>query len=326
MVEQTELFLDDEAGLYKDLTEITHDINRFGQEYVIENDFLKYSIYKLLNTFDPKREEHISQTRFYKLLFLLHTDLKKVGVDIQLPYFWYLHGDVVMTSFLPADVFEIKDKGEWKAILPTSPPLNLKIDEGKLRIINYHIEKLQGQFQYVKTKEIIKIVYKRAPYGFQREYKYFIKFVDSQIRFRGITSRSWGVPDERLYDSQFDLLRTTFPKNDFSELYTSFLQWELFTKYQLKQIDKIPKEPTIALISKFWKIFSEGLKFRCYENLPAWLIEHWKKEYPSQVNGFSKYLRNYKDFFYSKLYTQTNEFDDLTDVYNESARQLINEV
>lgn len=326
MGDQIELFLNDESGLNKDLTEITQHINKFGREYVVENDLLRYSIYKLLDTFDPKREEYISQIRFYKLLFLLHDDLKKVGVDIQLPYFWYLHGDVVMTSFLPADVFELKDKRGWKAILPTSFPSNLNIDAGILRTINYHIETLKKPFQYVKTKEIIKAVYKRAPYNFQREYKNFIFLVNNQFKFRGITSKFWGAPDDRLYDNQFDSLRATFPENDFPELYTPFLQWELFTKYQLKQKERLLKEPTVTLINKFWNIFSEGLKFRCYENLPGWLIDHWKKEYPPQVNAFNKYLRNYREFFYSKLYNQTREFDDLTDAYNETARLLINKV
>ncbi len=324
MVDQTELFLDDEIGLHNDLIEITHNVNRFGQEYVIENDLLRYSIYKLLDTFDPKREEYISQIRFYKLLFLLHTDLKKDGVDIQLPYFWYLHGDVVMTSFLPAEVFRLKDKRGWKAIVPASFPSNLKIDSSKLRTINYHIGKLKEQFQYAKTKEIIKTVYKRAPYDFQREYKKFIILIDIQFKFKGITSKFWGSPDERLYDNQFDSLRATFPENDFPELYTLFLQWELFTKYQLKQIDRLPKEPTIVSINKFWKIFSEGLKFRCYENLPQWLIEHWRNEYPAKVDAYNNYLKNYKMFFYSKLYNQTDEFDDLSEVYNESVRLLIN--
>ena len=326
MGDQIELFLNDELGLNKDLTEITQQVNKFGREYVIKNDLLRYSIYKLLDTFDPKREEYISQIRFYKLLFLLHSDLKKVDVDIQLPYFWYLHGDVVMTSFLPADVFELRDKGAWKAILPTSFPSNLNIDGRVLRIINYHIEALKKSFQYEKTKEIIKAVYKRAPYDFQREYKNFIFLVDNQFRFRGITSKFWGAPDDRLFDNQFDSLRAIFPENDFQELYLPFLQWELFTKYQLKQKDRLPKEPTITLINKFWNIFSEGLKFRCYENLPGWLIDHWKKEYPHKVNAFNKYLGNYREFFYSKLYNQTREFDDLTDAYNENVRLLLNKV
>jgi len=56
------------------------------------NFLLEYRIDSLLKTFNPYRKPMMKQYHFYKLMNLLDTRLKKQGMDIKLPEYWYKYG------------------------------------------------------------------------------------------------------------------------------------------------------------------------------------------------------------------------------------------
>ncbi len=56
------------------------------------NFLLEYAIDSLLKTFNPERKPVMLQFHFFKLMNLLDTRLRKQGVDIELPGYWYKYG------------------------------------------------------------------------------------------------------------------------------------------------------------------------------------------------------------------------------------------
>ena len=135
----------------------------------IKNLYLEYVIYKLLSEFDLN---YMSKTRFYKILYLIYKLLKRRGIDIQLPYFWYLHGVVVSERALPVTINYHNSDGIKHTPRPIPKP-EKDIDQKTEEIISETIKLAKELYEQKNTEELIDEVYKDAPLEFQRVFREF---------------------------------------------------------------------------------------------------------------------------------------------------------
>ena len=311
MIEANAVFAESEKkGSLSDLLEFNRDWNLLGNpDYHVNDDKLAYSINGLIREFDPYNKGIISQTRFYKLLYLLSYNLENEGIDIKLPYFWYRYGPVVPIHFLPKDIIEIRPtnwgKHSGKAVL-----LRNRIAFNSLRSdkdsIDNAIKMLWEKYHGSKTDKIVLDAYATAPYEFQRRYKDFYKFISYKVNYRQIIGLV-----QKLKENE-DIIRLenaveSFDESEFAEAYDDLLQWRLITKYSIQELGTIDSVFMMGLSSIYWdRLFCKFLQTKKYNNLPSRLVRTWQRSLPNSSKEFKKEFKILEYKFYSKVYKPTD--------------------
>ena len=321
-------FSDSETkGSLSDLQEFNSELILIGNPtYHINEDILAYSIVNLIREFDPQKEGTISQTKFYKLLYLLSNDLENDGVDIKLPYYWYRYGPVVPINFLPEGILELRPiawaKYSGKAVMLRKheafnlhSPLKESIDDA--------IGSLSEQYRDQKTSKVVLDAYATAPYEFQRKYKEFIKHISYKIKFRQIISLV-----QQLRENE-DVVRLedaidSFDGSNFAEPYSELLQWRLLTKYSIQQLNSIDPSFMIDLSNIYWdKLFCRYLRIQKNKNLPQALIRKWQKDLPNLSKEYEREFKALECQFYQRVYKPTNiPSNNTRDAYCECIKSM----
>ncbi len=276
---------------------------------------LEYSVLKLLSLFDEEKEGRMSKTRLNKLLLLLYKNLKEKDVDIRLPYFWYLYGDVVAYDLMPP-CFEIVPKGSWEAVLPTKPLPEIGTRAGS--IIDREVKRLARR-KYQKTAKITKEVYTDAPLNFQRSFKELREALEKRSTVRPLDHylRDFGEVIS-FFDVRLDKLLLEFPAERFDDLYPLFASWEGLIRYLLKNV---PDEKDLAadLSEYFWRLFAKKLRVEFNENIPEDVVARWVDSYQTNRARFERELYDFKRIFYERHYQPSEK----SEKYNKILRPLL---
>jgi hypothetical protein len=182
----------------------------------VSRERLSFTIYNILRQLDPKKDGYISLTRFHKIAYLVHRDVqKKYGINTGLPWHWYLFGPVVELSECPSEVYELKGyQGEEQRVFFHSTPRAGKVPESEKRAI---LEVIDGwRDRYLKTPQIVDIVYGDLEVGFLKE----LKDLESAI---GNLPKDGLVPPSALL-SELDRIRDLYPQEDYEESFAAFLR------------------------------------------------------------------------------------------------------
>jgi hypothetical protein len=309
------------AFVDKELKGSLIDVQEFNKDWValgsprchISDDGLAYSISALISAFDPYNEGKISQTKFYKLLYILSANLKNKGIDIKLPYFWYRHGPVVPYSFLPEDIIELhsmnwsKHQGKLVVLRKREFPA---VAANKKETIDDAVAALLEQYNETKTPKIVSDVYATAPYNFQRDYKEFIKHIDNKIKYRDIIC---SVQDLKIKEDIARLEKAVnfFDETQFPQIYDNLLQWKLIMKYSINQLAAIDLAFASRLSNIYWdELFCMFLKVKEYQYLPERLIAKWQRDLQIAQDEYESHFKKIEEQFYSSIYHPTTSLDN----------------
>ena len=311
------------AGNIIDLEEFNRDWRTIGvPDYRINDETLAYSINAILHDFDPNNWGIISQTKFYKLLYLLSDNLKKDGIDIGLPHYWYRYGPIVPYFILPEDVL-IRDQKNWGTAVIMGHRRRFELSQSLKEVIDNEVKALWDQYHELKTKKIVLDVYKKAPYEFQRKFKDFIIHIDIKIRLRQ------SVPSYPLKERE-DIRRLedaidSFEELEFPQIYDDLLQWRLITKYSIEQLSYIDLTFLNRVTNIYWDmLFCKYLRVKTTENLPQNLSRKWERDLPESAEIFRKEFKDLECYFYSNIYRPTCRISkNMRTAYCDCIRSLL---
>ncbi len=187
--------------IFREFVEIEFEEELFSLPGVrkVNNLYLAYTIFRILKEFDSR---FMSKTRFYKILFLVYQRLRKRGINIQLPYFWYRWGNVICEPSLPITI-EYVHHGDRQIPQIMQKPEN-GLEEDKKKKIDEIVKLAKQDLERKTVDELIDEVYKFAPTKFQKEFREFKKYLDQG----NIVNASLKISD----------LFGSFPKDEFEKL------------------------------------------------------------------------------------------------------------
>lgn len=318
----------EENGSLVDAKEFNADWRAVGSpSYHVSDESLAYSICALISAFDPYNTGKVSQTKFYKLLYILSADLMNRGVDIKLPYFWYRHGPVVPYAFLPDGIIELKPmdsnkyQGKWVLLRNRRFP---RIVGCNKEIIDDVVAALRDNYNDVKTPKIVNDVYNTAPYSFQREYKNYIKYIGHKLAYRDILCGIQGLREKEDI-TRLERAVNLFDESEFPQIYDDLLRWKTITKHTITQLSVVESNFLLNLSSIYWdRLFCMFLKVKEYQNLPGELIAKWNRDLPSDRAKYELHFEELETRFYSSIYKPTRDLNkDTRNAYCECVRSML---
>ncbi|AET64815.1 hypothetical protein [Methanothrix harundinacea] len=319
----------EEKGSLVDVQEFNADWRAVGSySYRVSDESLAYSIGALISAFDPDNTGKVSQTKFYKLLYILSADLMNRGVDIKLPYFWYRHGPVVPYAFLPGGIIELRsmdwNKYQGKWVLLRNRRLPTRIASSNKELIDDSVALLWDNYSNAKTPKIVMDVYSMAPHPFQREYKNFIKYIRHKVSDRDILCKVQGLREKEDV-SRLERAVDIFDESEFPQIYDDLLQWKTLTKYSINQLSTIDSKFILDLSSIYWdKLFCMFLRVKEYRNLPDALISKWERELPAKQDGYEQNFEELETKFYSSIYRPSGGLNkDICNAYCECLKSIL---
>lgn len=287
------------------------------------NFLLEYAVDSLLKTFNPQRKPIMPQSTFFKLMNLLDTRLRKQGVDIELPGYWYRYGFYIDINFL--DIVLQKEFRKFymiddsHVVPPMHPRKKYEIAEQIRRKIDSTIRWLWEQYGYksnygAKAKKESYAI--SAPYGFNTTFQEYIKIVNR--RETGFVSRK----DE--LEPILDKLLSEFPEKEFPELYSSYLEWDDTTRLIL---DSVPESKQDALLKKlmdlFWETYSRGVRIRHNQNIPVpELVSRWKDDYNKSIPDTLKQIEDMRKKVLSEHYKASGKDEGLVQQLMKKAYEM----
>lgn len=254
---------------------------------MIRNPLLKYTVLDIVKNANVYGSKYFKQYHFYKMLFLVYSELKKVDIDIKLPYSWYFYGD------LPdAQTFEYMTGGSLgyytpgQGMLPRIDQLpDLGIEEQTRKkiddVVKNEYSKItsDGRFRKNYGDILLKSTYDEAPLEFQRVFnrgllQYVQKFKTEEGQST-LSVLSFDFTELNKIGRFLDELMVVYPEDEMPEIYDLFLRWEDTVRLTILE----DHSKMIDVIEKFWKTFCGLLRIKKNENVLPHVVEQWEKEY-----------------------------------------------
>lgn len=275
------------------------------------NFLLEYAIDSLLKTFNPERKPVMPQSHFFKLMNLLDTRLKKQGVDIGLPGYWYKYGFFIEMRFLdavlPRKFSEFYMISGTHVAPPRHPRRNYDIKEEVKRKIDSAIHRLERY----RFKSDYGAKAKRESYEINAPYKFNTSFQD-YIEIASRTENGFLTKKENL-EPVLDKLLSEFPEKEFPELYSTYLEWDDTVRLIL---DCVTEEKQGELIKKlmelFWDTYSKGVRIKHNQNIPIpGLVDQWKAEYINSIPDSDREIESTRKKVLLEHYRQSGKDEKL---------------
>lgn len=288
---------------------------------------LDYSIDSLIKAFNPDYKPVMNKAHFFKLMDLLDTRLKKQGIDIGLPGYWYKYGFFIEPRFLDI-VLPQKFSGQYmrdNCMYPSRLSKNSHEIAPQIKhTINSVIDNLRKQFRYKsdygqlakdKSYEI------NAPYKFNTIFQKYIEIANR--REAGFASKN------EILEPILDNLLSEFPEKDYPELYDIYLEWDDTTRLILDCVPdrKIQNEIIKALMDIFWETYSKGVRIQHNQNIPIDnLVDKWREEYENSVPDAYNAIENTRKKILLKHYEHSDKGDVFVKQLMEKAYEMSIEV
>jgi hypothetical protein len=276
------------------------------------NYLLEYAIDSLLKTFNPDRKPVMPKYTFFKLMNLLDTRLRKQGIDIELPGYWYKFGFYIEPSFLdivlpqPFTKFYMIDSTH--VVPPIHPNRKYQIVDHVKTKIDSTVYWLWKQFGFKPgygakvKKESYEI---NSPYKFNTIFQEYIKIAERD--------ETCLIPKRESLEPLLDSLLSEFPEKEFPELYNIYLEWDDTTRLILDYVPGKKKDELIReLMELFWETYSTGVKIRHNQHIPIPdILQRWKKEYELSTPDTYKQIENIRTKVLLDHYKASGRDDEL---------------
>lgn len=245
--------------------------------------FLHYASYEVINSYKEKKKRLPTGLYFNKIMSLLNQRLKRKGVELGLPHYWYRYGDQVHRYSMPSNLV-------WNHEEPTLTTVDWKDtkilkDEGwPYYLFEDIIRDLTDKYAD-NEYEAVREVYKYAPFSFQQ------KFLDiREILYGKANAFNW---DNESYNriSEKVILDTLkyFPRKDFPQL-EEFYQVVYNFIEELAGRDDYSFKLIERICINFWFLFCYYLRLhkKAHENIPPESIAYWQNSLDLQKLRYRK--------------------------------------
>ena len=215
----------------------------------------------VLATHESKYESGIPPTAYNKLLFLIDKELnKKSGVDVDIPFYWYMHGPAVKTANTNVNEVSVGDgkriQCDTKKDQITAPShVTRKVEESAESALEIYYEGgLDG---------LIAEAYRHAPYDVNNIYRDMKQQLATETNSDQASLADFtGTNQTQLRNIVHDFVRA-FPVEEFPRLEDDLHIWYRLVSAEL-DADDFDAENTKTLTQQFWRLFC--LELACKEN------------------------------------------------------------
>ena len=269
----------------------------------------------------------MNKAHFFKLMNLLDARLKKQGIDIGLPGYWYKYGFYIEPRFLNA-VLPREFSGQYlrdNCMYPSRLSKDsCKVPQQIKRTIDSVIDNLWKQFGYKPGYgQLAKDESYEAntPHKFNTIFQNYIEIANR--REAGFASK------KEILEPILDNLLSEFPEKDYPELYDIYLEWDDTTRLILDCVPagKIQNEAVKALMDLFWETYSKGVRIQHNQNIPIDnLVTEWRKEYETLVPAVYKTIEDIRKNVLLNHYERSDEGDIFVKQLMEKAYEMSIEV
>lgn len=268
------------------------------------NYTLDYSIDSLIKAFNPYSKQVMNRAHFFKLMNLLDTRLKKQGIDIELPGYWYKYGFFIEDRFLDT-VLPRNFSGQYVRGDYLYPSQYSKNDSAISTAIKETIDAIISSLwrQYGNISGYGKLVKDKsyeinAPYKFNTIFQEYIDIANRRDKMG-------------MLEPILDNLLSEYPENDYPELYDLYLEWDDTTRLILDYVPVGLQNDVIkSLMDLFWNTYSKCVRIQYNQNIPIGnLLSEWREEYEKLVPNVYKAIEDTRKKIISKHYERSDEGD-----------------
>ncbi len=261
-----------------------------------EYDLASYATYKVLHALDESKEGYVPKSRYYKAIYLVSHNLMSKGIDICLPWRWYIYGPVVELDCIDDGAFSLEvmpgdadDETKDRLFYGEKPAVDAPFDI--VRIVNNEVKAVCANNP--KLYRLLDKAYKTAPLSFIQILRHYDDSIQSN--FKRFTREPTVI--NRNDDLRHDLVRN-FPIEPYRSMYDSFLR-----VLELIRVVKDPEtfdvvKPT-ACSEELRRAMGHGFGRDYYSrHLPENKVEKYERDYERYIDIFDDFAFNKEIEFY----------------------------
>ena len=231
-----------------------------------------------------KQDYILTPSRFYRIVFMLYKGLRKKGLDLKLPYYWYKSGPIIYLKNIPK-VFKVIRVSktqqivaayeEWKDIIVSFEECEDCFSDAI--IITLNSDKLS---KYTK----LDVIYEYSPSELHKVLT-TLKNEVHKISKKGRIAEK----NKKNVMNLLEQLNFAFMGDNYSELKPALS--EIIGLID-KNLEKMNMEFVRCLLEEFWDVFSLGLKAKENENIDEQTLRKWNSHYRAALNNSTVRFRS----------------------------------
>ncbi|HXY88625.1 MAG TPA: hypothetical protein VEG44_09305 [Candidatus Acidoferrales bacterium] len=250
----------------------------------------KYIKIEILNNYPDlklnlsKQDYILTPSRFYRIVFMLSHGLRKKGLDLKLPYYWYKSGPVIYLKNIPKvfKVMRVNKTQQIAAIYERWKDIIVSFEEcedcfSDAIILTLNSDKLS---KYTK----LDVIYEYSPSELHKALTALQNEVYKVSKKGRITEKN-----KKHVANLLEQLNFTFMSDNYPELKPVFSETISLID---KNLEDINPEFMRCLLKKFLDVFSLGLKAKENENIDAQTLHKWNSDYKVALNTSTNAFKN----------------------------------
>lgn len=290
-----------------------------------EKEYLGYWVLRNREQFGG---QPISRSVFWKLCCLTDRHLiDEYDLDIAFPRHWYKYGEVGEAHSLERNFFDAPKARFWQGQEYHSkeiPETAFDVDkENKLRIrqaAHETVRKHEGN----NAQDLKQIQYRDCrPNEFIEAYselrEYFEKLDqinEGQNNTKQTGLDNFGETQDRDHiEELLDRMVTTYPREEYSDLYRLYLRWD-DTMRMLVEQNRSAHEQKVFLELFVEKLSEITLRFKHNHAIPEERIEDWKEKREEKITALNEGIENTRSECLSRR-EQSTELESIAELYDE---------
>ena len=231
-----------------------------------------------------KQDYILTPSRFYRIVFMLCNGLKKKGLDLRLPYYWYKSGPVIYLKNIPKvfKVMRVNKTQQIVAVYERWRDIIVSFEEcedcfSDAIIVTLNSDKLS---KYTK----LDVIYEYSPSELHKVLTALQNEV-YKVSKKGRTTEK----NKKNVANLLEQLNFAFIRDNYPELKPVFSKTISLID---KNLENINPEFMRCLLEKFWDVFSLGLKAKENENIDTQTLHKWNSDYKVALNTSTNAFKN----------------------------------
>lgn len=235
---------------------------------------------------------NLTEISVYKLLFLSYIQLKKIGIDLKLPYSWYIHGTMIEASGfqnstgLTLGNYFCEDNSAYNYY---NKRQNLDIDRQTKAKIEAVADLLIDTYSTPagwNISALLTTVYEYAPYPFQRTFKF------------KLLKRDLNNSSRADIEALLDELKSQYPETDeYAGFYPTYLKWDDTVRLTLDM--GCANTEIHAMLEDFWNTFAAKLRTLENENLSEAELGNTYRFFTTKLISYKEKLKDKREQYLS---------------------------
>ncbi len=233
-----------------------------------------------------KQEYILTPSRFYRIAFLLYKDLKKKGLDLKLPYYWYKSGPIIYLKNVPR-IFKIRRLNKTQQVLISYDECKdiILLFEGCESCYSDAIIIALGSEKLSKYSRL-DVIYEYSPSELHKVMVTLLNEINKIFKRKQMAEKNEKNIIDLLKRLNLALVSNTYPN-----LKPAFVETINIVNSELQ---KAKIGSIVYLLEKLWDVLSLGLKAQENENIDAQTLHQWNLDYEEELNNFYSSLSRYK--------------------------------